>query len=38
VGRSNLKMIVFRSRRRIARRMRTAMGRAVEARCERDVA
>jgi RNA polymerase sigma-70 factor (ECF subfamily) len=38
VGRSNLKMIVFRSRRRIARRMRTAMGRAVEPRCERDVA
>ena len=29
VGRSNLKMIVFRSRRRIARHMRLAMGRAV---------
>ena len=29
VGRSNLKMIVFRSRRRIARHIRLAMGRAV---------
>jgi RNA polymerase sigma factor (sigma-70 family) len=28
VGRSNMKMIVFRSRRRLARRMREAMGRA----------
>lgn len=29
VGRSNMKMIVFRSRKRIARRMRDALGRAV---------
>jgi RNA polymerase sigma factor (sigma-70 family) len=30
VGRSNMKMIVFRSRKRLARRMRAAMGRAAE--------